>query len=206
MQPHWLSQTFTNYISLAQADLGMLVYQLTERNYLELISYRQGQKNDHLPESKHIFHNLEHVCFNTKTFPTTEIHKYSLQFFTLHTKKLMLNVCILVLETACCSHCTRTLIICDHEQLTNQYVCVCPKEFKRGGIRFLFDPCVNAMGRRPFCPSHMEVSYCTFGSFGAICTHYRYRVIHCAITYLHAWFESMRERQLTLKGILPDVE
>ena len=30
-----------------------------------------------------------------------------------------------------------------------------------------FDPFVNAMGRRPYCPSRMEVSYCTFG-FGAI--------------------------------------
>ena len=26
-----------------------------------------------------------------------------------------------------------------------------------------FDPCVNALGRRPYCPLHMEVSYCTFG-------------------------------------------
>ena len=40
------------------------------------------------------------------------------------------------------------------------------KEFKRG-IGSLFDPCVNAMGRRPYCPSRMEVSYCTFG-FGTI--------------------------------------
>ena len=41
-----------------------------------------------------------------------------------------------------------------------------PRNLK-GGIRSLFDPCVNAMGRRPYCPSRMEVSYCTFG-FGAI--------------------------------------
>ena len=37
----------------------------------------------------------------------------------------------------------------------------------KGGIGSLFDPCVNAMGRRPYCSSRMEVGYCTFG-FGAI--------------------------------------
>ena len=37
-----------------------------------------------------------------------------------------------------------------------------PKEFK-SGIESLFDPCVNAVGRRPYCPSCMEASYCTFG-------------------------------------------
>ena len=52
------------------------------------------------------------------------------------------------------------------QQVLNPQSLVVPKEFKRG-IRSLFDPCVNAMGRRPYCPSHMEVSYCTFG-FGAI--------------------------------------
>ena len=35
----------------------------------------------------------------------------------------------------------------------------------KGGIGSLF--CVNAMGWRPYCPSRMEVSYCTFG-FGTI--------------------------------------
>ena len=39
------------------------------------------------------------------------------------------------------------------------------RNLKRG-IGSLFDPCVNAMGRQPYWPSHMEVSYCTFG-FGA---------------------------------------
>ena len=33
----------------------------------------------------------------------------------------------------------------------------------KGGIGSLFDPCVNAMKWRPYWPSHMEVSYCTFG-------------------------------------------
>ena len=37
----------------------------------------------------------------------------------------------------------------------------------KGGIESLFDHCVNAMGQWPYCPSHMEVSYYTFG-FGAI--------------------------------------
>ena len=37
-----------------------------------------------------------------------------------------------------------------------------PKNFK-GGIRSLFDPCVNTMGQRPYCSSRMEMSYCTFG-------------------------------------------
>ena len=36
----------------------------------------------------------------------------------------------------------------------------------KGGILSLFDPCVNAMGQRPYWPSRMEVSYCTF-RFGA---------------------------------------
>ena len=71
-----------------------------------------------------------------------------------------------------------------------------PRNLK-GGIGSLFDPCVNAMGRRPYWPSCMEVSYCTFG-FGVICTHYCYRVIHRAITIKCAWFKSTRERQLTL--------
>ena len=53
------------------------------------------------------------------------------------------------------------------------------------------------MGRRPYCPSRMEVSYCTFG-FGAICAHYRCRVIHCAITYMRAWVESTQEGNLRL--------
>ena len=35
------------------------------------------------------------------------------------------------------------------------------------GIGSLFDSCVNAMGRWSYCPSCMEVSYCTF-RFGAI--------------------------------------
>ena len=38
-------------------------------------------------------------------------------------------------------------------------------------------------------------------SFGSICAYYCYRVIHRAITYLCAWFESTRERQLTLNEI-----
>ena len=41
-----------------------------------------------------------------------------------------------------------------------------PRNLK-GGIWSLFDPCVNAIGWRPYCPSRMEVSYCTF-RFGVI--------------------------------------
>ena len=44
-----------------------------------------------------------------------------------------------------------------------------PRNLKRG-IGSLFDPCDNAMGWRPYCPSCMEVSYCTFG-FGMIIRH-----------------------------------
>ena len=33
----------------------------------------------------------------------------------------------------------------------------------KGGIWSLFDPCVNAMEPRPYWPSRMEVTYCTFG-------------------------------------------
>ena len=35
-------------------------------------------------------------------------------------------------------------------------------------------------------------------SFGTICAHYRYRVIHRRITFMHVWFKSTRERQLML--------
>ena len=50
--------------------------------------------------------------------------------------------------------------------LLTLYDLLTPRNLK-GGIGSLFDPCVNAMGRRPHCPSRMEVSYCTSG-FGAI--------------------------------------
>ena len=71
-----------------------------------------------------------------------------------------------------------------------------PRNLK-GGIGPLFDPCVNAMGRRPFWPSRMEVSYCTFGLkqlFGS--------VVHRATTCMHAWFKlDTRDRQLMLNEI-----
>ena len=41
-----------------------------------------------------------------------------------------------------------------------------PRNLK-GEIGSLFDPCVNGMGGRPYCSSHMEVSYCIIG-FGVI--------------------------------------
>ena len=44
--------------------------------------------------------------------------------------------------------------------------CTVPRNLK-GGIGSLFDPPVNAMVRRPYWSSRVEVSYCTFG-FGAI--------------------------------------
>ena len=40
------------------------------------------------------------------------------------------------------------------------------RNIKRG-IRSFFDPCVNAMGQRPYCLSRIEANYCTFG-FGVI--------------------------------------
>ena len=33
----------------------------------------------------------------------------------------------------------------------------------KGGIRSLFDPCINAKGWQPYWPSCKEVNYCTFG-------------------------------------------
>ena len=75
------------------------------------------------------------------------------------------------------------------------------KGILNGEIWSLFDSYVNAMGRWPYWPSRMEVSYCTFG-FGAICAHYRYHVIHRGITYMRAWFKSTRERHLTLNKIV----
>ena len=76
----------------------------------------------------------------------------------------------------------------------------CPTNLK-WGIGPLFDPCVNAMGRWPYCSSRMEVSYCTFG-FDAISWRYlrtlslprdspRDNQYVCR-------FEFTRERQLTL--------
>ena len=77
-----------------------------------------------------------------------------------------------------------------------------PRNLK-GGIRSFFDPCVNAMGWRPYCSSRMEVSllYLRFlaRSFDVVCAHYRYRVIHRAITKMRVRFEFKRERQVTLK-------
>ena len=78
------------------------------------------------------------------------------------------------------------------------------KEFKRG-IGSLLTPMVTLCGgghiarhvwRWFVVPSDLT------RSFGAIYTHYRYVVIHRAITFMHAWFESTRERQLTLNEII----
>ena len=58
------------------------------------------------------------------------------------------------------------------------------RKFK-GEMGSLYDPCVKAMGQQPYWPSHMEVSYCIFRfgqTFEAMCAHYRYYVIHRAIT------------------------
>ena len=88
------------------------------------------------------------------------------------------------------SYLVELIYICNYYQ---------PRNLK-GGIGSLFDPCVNAMGRRPYWPSRMEVSYFTLG-FGVICAHDRYRVIHHVITFMREWFESSWESQLTLKGV-----
>ena len=72
----------------------------------------------------------------------------------------------------------------------------------KGGIGSLFDPCVNAMGRGHIARNVWRwviVPSDLARSFGAICAHYRYRVIHRAITNMRARFKFMRERQLTLK-------
>ena len=63
---------------------------------------------------------------------------------------------------------------------------------------------VNPMGQRPYWPSHMEESFCTFG-FGAIIRRHLRTLslpIHHVITYVPVWFKSMRERQLTLNKII----
>ena len=78
-----------------------------------------------------------------------------------------------------------------------------PRNLK-GEIGSLFEPCVNAVRRRPYWQLCMEVSYRTF-RFSAIFrrnqSNYHYRVIHCAISYMRAWLKSMREMQLTLNEI-----
>ena len=67
----------------------------------------------------------------------------------------------------------------------------CAPRNLKGGIGSLFDPCVKAMGGGAAILSvtyggQLIVPSDLAGSFGAISAHYRYRVIHCAITYLHA--------------------
>ena len=64
-------------------------------------------------------------------------------------------------------------------------MCV-PRNLK-GEILSLFDPCINALGQWPYCPSRMEVSYCTFG-FGAI--------IRRDLRTLSRWLKCMRELNL----------
>ena len=56
----------------------------------------------------------------------------------------------------------------------------------KGDIGSLFDPCVNAMGQRPYCPSRMKVSYCTFG-FGVI--------IRCDLLTSSLPHDSLRDNQ-----------
>ena len=68
-----------------------------------------------------------------------------------------------------------------------------PKNLK-GGIGSLFDFCVNVMGRRPYSDLAQL--------FGVICANYCYSMIHCAITNMRVWFESTRERHLTLSKII----
>ena len=65
--------------------------------------------------------------------------------------------------------CSSSLVVCNVFQNQIFKSSFTTKEFKnlKRRIGSLFDPCVNAMGRRPCWPSHMEQSYCTFG-FGAI--------------------------------------
>ena len=79
-----------------------------------------------------------------------------------------------------------------------------PRNLK-GGIRSLFDPCVNATGHRPYCPSRMEVSYCTFG-FSTIIWHNLRTLsllrdpprdnLYACVIWVHAG------RQLTLNEII----
>ena len=76
-----------------------------------------------------------------------------------------------------CSWCRRFYMLGEREEETT--------EFKRGN-RVSFDPCVNTMGWRPYCPSRMEASYCTFG-FGAI--------IQCDLRTLSLLCDSLHDNQ-----------
>ena len=79
-----------------------------------------------------------------------------------------------------------------------------PRNLK-GGIRSLLTP-VLTLWQGGHIDSHVWrwviVPSDLAWSFGAICVHYRYCVIHRTITNLRAWFESTRERQLTLNDII----
>ena len=68
------------------------------------------------------------------------------------------------------------------------------------GIRSLFDPCVNTMGRQPLWRSHIEMSYCTPG-FGAIIRYDLPRFYH-VITYMHEWFKFTWENNSCLMKLL----
>ena len=72
----------------------------------------------------------------------------------------------------------------------------------KGESGLFFEPCVNTIWGGGHINRHvLEVSYVPSDlvrTFGAICAHYRYRVIHRAITIMCAWFKSTREKQLTL--------
>ena len=75
----------------------------------------------------------------------------------LWNKAVTIPLCFLgIIVHGTCFHCLKC----------TRCIKLCSRNFK-GGSESLFDPCVNAMGWRPYCPSRMEVSYCTFG-FGAI--------------------------------------
>ena len=58
----------------------------------------------------------------------------------------------------------------------------------------LSDPCVNATGQRPYCPSGMEVSYCTF-RFGAI--------IQRDLCILSLPCDSLRDNLLFMRDLSP---
>ena len=51
--------------------------------------------------------------------------------------------------------------------MSRKYLTMATSRNLKREIWSLFAPCINAMGRQPYCPSCMEGSYCTFG-LGAI--------------------------------------
>ena len=86
------------------------------------------------------------------------------------------------------------------------YQWICTKQFKKGNRVSFWPLCLTPLWGGGHIARHVWrwviVPLDLARSSGVICAHYRYRMVHRTITNMHAWFESTRERQLTLNKII----